>query len=95
MLAKLSTETIPVVDGAGTTENSGDGSTKYIELNLPSESYSAQKSTTVLMRARVVGAKMANSKLIVFFDSLCKAYHNWFRRCSVCNYCLIDFLNSK
>lgn len=87
MLAKLLTKII-LADDAKHIEDLVDSSTKYMELNLPVVKVIRLKKRIGLIRARIVGAKAANSNVIVFFGSHCEAYHNWLpSMLGVCNYC--------
>lgn len=74
--ANLLTEII-LVDDASTIEDLGNELTEYVATYLPIVKLIRVKERSGLIKARVIGAKVAKSDILVFLDSHCEAYHNW------------------
>lgn len=75
--AKLLTEII-LVDDASTAENLANKLVKFaIEQKLPIVKLIRLDVRHGAMKARVIGAKAAQSKVLVFLDAHCEVYHNW------------------
>lgn len=73
---ELLTEII-LVDDASTIEDLGNHLTDYIEEHLPVVKLIRLVERSGLMKARIIGAKAANSKVLVFLDAHCEAFYNW------------------
>lgn len=74
--AELLTEII-LVDDASTIDDLGNDLTEYVEGYMPIVKIIRLKQRSGLIKARIVGAKVAKSEYLVFLDSHCEAYHNW------------------
>lgn len=74
--AKLLTE-IVLVDDASTIDDLGNDLGKYVEAYMPIVKLIRLKKRSGLIKARVEGAKVAQSEILVFLDSHCETYHNW------------------
>lgn len=75
--AELLTEII-LVDDASTIEDSTKESLEStIEQQLPNVRVIRLEERSGVMKAQVIGAKMAQSKVLVFLDAHCEVYHNW------------------
>lgn len=68
---------IILVDDASTIADLGEDLALYIESSLPIAKLVRLEQRMGLIKARVAGAKAANSEILVFLDSHCEAYHNW------------------
>lgn len=68
---------IILVDDASTIADLGEDLALYIESSLPIAKLVRLEQRMGLIKARVAGAKAANSEIFVFLDSHCEAYHNW------------------
>lgn len=51
--------------------------TRFIESRLPMVRLHRVRERIGLIQARMVGARVAASDFLVFFDSHCEAFHNW------------------
>lgn len=75
--AKLLTEII-LVDDASTAENLANKLVKFtIEHKLANVKVIRLEQRHGAMKARIIGAKEAKSKVLVFLDAHCEVYHNW------------------
>lgn len=74
---KLLNEII-LVDDASTLENFANALVKLtVEQNLPMVKLIRLEERRGAMKAQVIGAKVAQSKVLVFLDAHCEVYHNW------------------
>lgn len=68
---------IILVDDASTMVGFGADLTEHIGQYLPIVKYVRLDQRGGLIKARVIGAKMAQAEVLVFLDSHCEVYHNW------------------
>lgn len=69
---------IILVDDASTLENLANKLVKFtVEQSLPAVKVIRLEERRGAMKARVIGAKVAKSKVFVFLDAHCEVYHNW------------------
>lgn len=74
--AKLLREII-LVDDASTMAGLSADLREYVGKHLPVVKYIQLERRSGLIKARMIGAKMARADVLVFLDSHCEAYHNW------------------
>lgn len=65
------------MDDASTMAGLSADLTEYIGQHLPIVKYKKLNQRNGLIKARVIGAKMAQADVFVFLDSHCETYHNW------------------
>lgn len=73
---KLLTEII-LVDDASTITDLGTDLDEYVEGYMPIVKLIRLNERSGLIKARMEGAKVANSEYLAFLDSHCEVYHNW------------------
>lgn len=68
---------IILVDDASTMAGLSADLVEYIDQHLPIVKYIKLDQRSGLIKARVIGAKMAQADVLLFLDAHCEAYHNW------------------
>lgn len=65
------------MDDASTMAGLSDDLREHVAKYLPIVKYIKLEQRSGLIKARMIGAKMARADVLVFLDSHCEAYHNW------------------